>query len=395
MTDSTDTMGHNSNAMDVKSMLREEPKAIYHDTKLLAALEATLDAEIAAAPKDMSVRANREVVKSAAYAVATLKSKLDAAGKDLTEEFRKRTNEVNVVRKEITTTLEAKQHALRAPLTDWEEAEKVREEKVRAFRAYLEDSLRVPSNVTIEQLAKRRQKIEDTAIEPDVFDELVDKVREERDAALKALDEAKERIERAKRDAEELEALRLEKAQRDAADKAERDRQAAEEEKRIEREAAERERQEAIRKAEQEAADKVRREEQERQAAELARVEEERRAAAAKAQAEIDGANRRAREAEEARQRAEAAAQAEREERERVEAARRAEEEAAAERERKRQAAEDAEIERRLRDRAHRNAIMTATKEDLMEHAKITDEQARRVVLAIVGGNVRNAKVEF
>lgn len=373
MTDAADTMGHNSNAMDVKAMLREEPKAIYHDPKLLAALEETLDKEIAAAPKDMSVRANREALKSAAYAVARLKTALDGAGKELTEDFRKRTNEVNEVRREITQTLEAKQAAMRAPLTDWEEAEKAREETVRAFRAYLEDSLRVPSSVTIEQLARRRQKIEDTAIDPDVFDELVDKVREERDAALKALDEAKGRIEKAAADAAELEALRLEKARRDAADKAERDRQAAEEEKRIEREAAARE-----------AEERVRREEQARQAAALAAAEEERRKADAKAQAAIDEANRRAQEAEEARQAAERKAQAEREERERAEEA-----------ERRRQAAEKAEEERRQRDRNHRNGIMTAVKNDLMSVAGLDNDTARKVVLAIVGGKINHAKVEF
>ena len=366
-------MGDNAEAMDVKAMLREEPKAIYHDTKLLAALEAAIDKEIAAAPKDMTVRANREAVKSAAYAVATLKSKLDAAGKDLTEDFRKRTNEVNAVRREITTTLEAKQHALRAPLTEWEELEKRREEAVRDFRKFLEDTLRIPAGVTLEKLAKRRQKIEDTPLDPAVFGELVDLVRTERDNALKALDDAKARVEQDAADKAELERLRIEKAERDAADKARRDAEAAEEEKRIEREAAERERQEAIRVAEEEAAAKVRRE------AEAAAAEKQRQAdlqlaeERAARQREIDAAN-------EARIKAE------------NEAAEIRRKQEAEERERQRLAAEE---KARAADKAHRDGVMTMAASDIAEAAGISVTTAMRIVQAIAASSVSNVRIEF
>lgn len=373
METATPDMGHNSEAMDVKAMLREEPKAIYHDPKLLAALEATIDKEIADAPKDMTIRANRETVKSAAYAVATLKSKLDAAGKDLTEDFRKRTNEVNAVRKEITTALEAKQHALRAPLTEWEDREKAREERVRDFRKYLEDTLRIPAGVTLEKLAKRRQVIEDTAIDPAVFEELVDLVRTERDNALKALDDAKARVEQEAADKAELERLRIEKAQRDAADKAERDRQAAEEEKRIEREAAEREKADAIRRAEEEAAAKVRRE------AEAAAAEKQR-------QADLKLAEERA-----ARQREidEANAARIKAEEEAAEIRRKQEAEAAE----KRRIAEEEKA--RAADKAHRDAVMTMAASDIADVGGVAISTAMKIVQAIAASSVSSVRIEF
>lgn len=373
MTDAVDTMGHNSEAMDIKAMVREEPKAIYHDPKLLPQLLAKLDEEAKAAPTDMSDRKAREKLKSDAYAIATLKSSLSKAAKDLTADFRKRTDEVNEVRREIETALEQRQDSLRAPLTEWEEAEKAREEKVRAFRAYLEESLRVPNGVTIEQLARRRQKIEDTAIEPDVFGELVDHVRKERDAALSALDEAKVRIEQAERDRQELEELRLEKAKRAAEEKAERDRLAAEEEKRIEREAAERKRLEDIAAAEKAAAEKVRLEEQARQAKALAAAEEERRQADAKRQAEVDAAMEAQRKAEAEAQRLRDIAAAEAREKARL-----------AEEERRRQA-----------DKAHRDSVMAMAASDISDACGIPISDAQTIVLAIAAGSISNVEMKF
>lgn len=366
-------MGDNAEAMDVKAMLREEPKAIYHDTKLLTALLAKLDAEIAAAPKDMNDRKARDTLKSDAYAIATLKSKLDAAGKDLTEDFRKRTAEVNDVRNEIKAALEAKQAEMRRPLTEWEDREKAREETVRNFRKFLEDTLRIPAGVTLEKLAKRRQVIEDTAINPVVFGELVDIVRTERDNALKALDEAKARVEQDAADKAELERLRIEKAEREAADKAERDRLAAEEEKRIEREAAERERQEAVQRAEEEAAAKARRE-AEAEAAEKQRqadlkLAEER----AARQREIDEAN---------------AARAKAEQ----EAAELRRQQEAEERERQRVAAEE---KARAADKAHRDGVMTMAASDIADVGGVAISTAMKIVQAIAANSVSSVRIEF
>jgi colicin import membrane protein len=377
-------MGDNSEAMDVKAMLREEPKAIYHDTKMLPKLLAQLDKEIAAAPKDVADKKDRESVRSAAFDIAKLKTKLDGAGKDLTEDYRKKTKEVNDVRNEITGALEQRQAAMREPLTKWEEAEKAREESIRGFRKYLEDSLTLPAGATLEKIAARRQRIATTAVHPDVFQELTEFVEKEKAAALQALDGFKAQIEKAEADRLELEKLRQEKIEREAREAAEMRRKAAEEEARIQREAAERERQEAIANAAREAAEKAEREAQEREA----EAERQREAAAAelrrKADEEVAAANARAEAAEEARLAAERNAAREREEAAQV--ARRIEEA------HKAQAAED---ERRRKDQEHRQRILEAIVEDIVAVSAISSTKAQAIAQAIAAGSVRNVTVEF
>jgi hypothetical protein len=359
-------IGDNSEAMDIKAMLREEPKAIYHDTGVLPKLLAQLDKEIAAAPKDASDNKARDAIRSAAFDIAKLKSKLDNAGKDLTEDFRKKTKEVNDVRNEITGALEQRQAAMREPLTKWEEEEKSREEAVRNYRKYLEDSLTLPAGATLEKIAARRAKIEAATIVSEVFQELTELVERERANALQALDGFASQIRQAEADRLELAQMKQEKAEREAREAVERAKAVAEEAARIEREAVERERLEAIKQAEENAS----------RAAE-AKAEAQRQAAEAelrrKAQAEVDAANARAAEAERLREEM-------------------ANRERAADAARQAQAEED---ERRRRDLQHREDVFSAITEDLVRVAGITSTKANAIAQAIAAGSVRNVTVEF
>lgn len=149
-----------------------------------------------------------------------------------------------------------------------------------------------------------------------------------------------------------------------------------EHEARIAREAAER--------AEADAAARV--------AAELAeagRRESEAKLAAERAQREQQEAERRALEAEA------------RAEREKVEAAERAEQARAAAIEQERQRVEAAQREqaaeqaRREADVQHKRAINTAAMRALVEHAGLTDEQAKAVIVAIARGQVGNVSIRY
>lgn len=158
---------------------------------------------------------------------------------------------------------------------------------------------------------------------------------------------------------------------RRAAEQAQREHEA-----RIAREAAER--------AEADAAARV--------AAELAeagRREAEANLAAERAQREQQEAERRALEAEA------------RAEREKTEAAERAEQARAAAIEQERQRVEAAQREqaaeqaRRETDVQHKRAINTAAMRALVEHAGLTDEQAKAVVVAIARGQVGNVSIRY
>lgn len=374
---------HNATAMDVVAMVKEEPKAIFHDSKLLPKLLAQLDDQIEKATADVATSKGRDEIRSRAASIGRLKASIDKGGLELTEDFRKRTKEVNEVRNEVKTALAARDDKARLPLTEWEEKEKAREEKVRSFRDYLEKSLSVPTGTTLEQIDKRVEKIEAIDISEAVFGELVDRVVSEKASALSALHAAKAKIEQDERDRQELQRLREADAERLKREEATRREQAAAEEARILNETRERERQEAIERARQEEADKVLAAERERQSAELARVEEERRQADVKRQMEIDAANRRAEEAETARLEQERIAREEREKRERVE------HEAEAQRQR-----DEEEAEARRLDEVHRATVILAIETDLVANGA-SNTAAKRIAQALIAGSIRHATVEF
>lgn len=370
-------IGDNVDGVNVLAMVKEEPRVAIRDAATRKKLYDELDRIVDEASTDISTSKGRDAVRKQTMDIVRLRTALDAAGKDMTEEWRKQTKEVNEVRAEIKAELEQREERLRAPLTAWEDAEKAREEKVRAYRELLENSRKVPAGVTPERILKQREKVEAVTVDEATFGDLVEKVTEERDEAIKALDAAHKAALQAIADAEELEKLRAEKIARDRADEQRRRDEAAAEEKRLAAERAEAERQEAVAAAAREAEERVKRE-----AAEAAEAAERQRQADEaeihrKAQEAIDAANERARLAEEAAQR------------ERDENARRERE---AEEVRKAQAAEN---ERRRKDQEHRQAIFEQTAQDITGVGGITMAAAKKLVQAMAAGSIRNVKVEF
>ena len=92
----------------------------------LAALLDRIEAQVRAIKLDPSTHAGREEIRSLAYKVARTKTAIDAEGKKLTEQWRKNTAAVNADRKKSEERLEALAEEVRKPLTDFENAEKLR-----------------------------------------------------------------------------------------------------------------------------------------------------------------------------------------------------------------------------------------------------------------------------
>lgn len=370
-------IGDNVDGVNILAMVKEEPRVAIRDAVTRKKLYDELDKIVASSSADISTPKGRDAVRKATMDIVRLRTALDAAGKDMTEEWRKQTKEVNEVRNEIKTELEQREERLRAPLTAWEDAEKAREERVRAYRELLENSRKVPAGVTPERIMKQKEKVAAVVIDEATFGDLVEKVTEERDEAIKALDAAHAAALKAIADAEELEKLRAEKIARDRADEQRRRDEEAAEERRLAAERAEAARQEAVAAAAREAEERVKRE-----AAEAAEAAERQRQAdeaeiRRKAQEEIDAANRRAEDAEKAR----IAEQEENARREReAEAARKA---------------KAAEEERRRKDQEHRQAIFEQAAQDMTGVSGITMAAAKKLVQAMAAGSIRNVKVEF
>lgn len=368
-------IGHNSAA--VGEMLAKDPSLLFTEKDMLTVLTEGLEAKIKAHKYDLTTKKGRDAIASLAFDIAKQKNAFDKAGKALNVDLRKQIDATDKLRRDVWDALEKLQSKARAPLDAWEEAEKDRQTLITATRQLFHTAAQIPADMTLETASETLAALDRVEIDPAVFGELAETAENERKAAKLALIAAKARIQQAEADRIELERLRTEKAE---AERKAQEAAAAEAKKK-----ADEERIAAAAKAaaEKAIADERRKNEEAAEAARVAQAKAEaaREAAAAaerkKAQDAIDEANRKARAAQEA-----------------LEAERRAEaaKVAAAEKAKAEQARLDAE---RQRNQEHRQRLMKAAKEAIMEHGGVKEDAARLIVLAIVGGSIPNVSLEF
>jgi len=362
---------------------------------------------------DVSTPAGRQAIKSLAFRVTKTHTTLKSASLELTEAWRKQTAAVNAARGPMIERLTKLAADVRQPLTEWEEAEAARVQANRDVIDGIRADAVVKDDDTAASVAERGRLVWAMAFDAPQWseDEAVE-AGDAKDATVAVLVAAQKRLKVEEAEKAELAALRAEREERiarEAAEQAERERVAAEEQ--AERERVERERQA---QADAEEAERVRvaeLERREREAADKARRDAEE--AAAAAQRERDAAAERERAAERAEhERQLAAERAEREriereaevERQRIASEARAAEEArqreaeAIEAERQRVKAEKDEAARidaeRQANREHRGNVQREVKEAFMT-CGISEDDARKVVLAIVAGNVPHCTVAF
>jgi len=204
----------------------------------------------------------RKDIASIAHKVARSKTFLDDLGKNLIEESKKKVDAVNVERKGMRDRLDTLKATVRKPLTDWEDKEKDRIDGIYLSLDYIksfsetlgEDGIPFSSL----QLKVRLEELHDIKVDGS-FGEF------EEQAAKSKADQV-ERVafvitcrEKAEADEAELDRLRIEKENRELADKLEAEKK-ADEERRI-KEAAEEEAR--IAAAQLEAAEKAKRDAEE------------------------------------------------------------------------------------------------------------------------------------
>jgi hypothetical protein len=316
--------------------------------------------EVRSIETDISTQAGRAAVASLAYKVARSKTALDDMGKNLVAEWKTKASAVDAERRTIRERLDALKDEVRAPLTDWENQDRLR---IAAHESALADIAALTSFLVLEPSpAAIEERLKLLGSRPDrdwqEFEKRASGAHMQVLSSLNAMHATA-----SKREAERAE---LERHRREQSDREQRER-----DERIALEAAERARREAEGKAAAEA-----REAAEAARREQGRVERECRAAEDRArQAEADrlaAEERAAREAEQVKERA--AAEQRRLERERADAdarARQAEEDkrlAAA-------AAERARIE--AEDKAKRDAAAAAERAEQEKQAAVAAEQKR------------------
>lgn len=262
---------------------------------------------------DLSTAAGRKRTASLAAKVAKLKTRLDGLGKSLTEDWAKKKKAVDANRKAMRDSLDELKAEARKPLDEWE-AEQAEIERKKLVETDHEIALLMNEKFDADRAA---------AIEVER------KAEAERQAQLKAEQEAREkRIAEEAAERERLASIEREAQAKRQLEEAERARIAAEERAKIQAEEAEKRRAEAEKQA---------------------KLNAERAAEQAK-QAEI------------ARQQAEA----------------------------KRIADEQAAREA---NKKHIGAVRKAAKESLMQF--VDEETAKKIVMAIHGGEIANVKIHY
>jgi len=260
---------------------------------------------------DMKNGASRQRTASLAQKVRTLKTRLDGMGKDLTSDWAKKKKAVDANRKSMREALDDLSKEARKPLTDWEDAEKLKAAQIEA-----------------EKLKAQVESDHEIAL---LMDKEVDRLREEaKQAELKRIEkEKKEREDKIRKEVEEAAQAKI----------------------KSDMEKIQKEKEEAIKKSEEAAKELIAQK----------KKEEKDKAAAIIAQEK---------------------------------AVKDAEDKAIAEMEQKKRDDEEA-VKKREKDRKHAGNIMKQTKESLMEHANLSEESAKLVVLAIKSGSIANVDINF
>lgn len=344
----------------------DNPIAVLTDGEQFDALLGRIRAEVEAHVPDLTTKKGRDAIKSLAYKVTRTKTALDDAGKELNAGKRKEIDAVDAVRRDVREKLDALAADARKPLDEWEAKEAERQELISLTMTMISDAHEFPDSYTSSEIQNRINGLMALEFDADIFQESLEIAIGAKSAALDSLNASLVRVKQAEADAAELAELRRQKDARDEADRLAAEQAAQAEADRIaeENRIAEANRIEAKRIVEQEAAEVQRLADiaaAEQAAADAATAE-----AARVAQIAIDAANaeaKRLQEAEDARL---------------AEEARIAEETAA-----------------READKAHRGAVMKSAKEAIMASGDIDENAAKKIVLAIVAGEIPNTRINF
>lgn len=342
-------------SIGLKAIEGATAKTVFADGGV-ASIIKQIDAEVRPAKIDLSTKAGRDAINSAAYKVTRATTILDDLGKDSVADLKKRAAAVDAKRRELREGLTTLRDDIRAPLTKYEEEERAR---VDGHEATMADLALMLANLGDRTSAEIEDRLRELG-------EIAQRDWQEYEArAVSTIDHIRAGLQR------ELAAAR----QREA-DQAELER--------LRQEAAERARKDHEEQIAREAADRARREAEEKAQAERDRIEQE------KAEAE------------------ERAARAERQRIADAEAAERAAVAAAEQAERERQEAIEAERQRQANEIARQEAETKRREANKRHAAKINSEVlaaivacgvdaavGKAIVTAIVRGEVPHTKIFY
>lgn len=294
-----------SEVTDLVVIEKSSAMAVFTNNEQLDPIIEKIEKEARSLVPDVSTKKGRDAIASMAHKVARSKTYIDNAGKDLVAELKALPKQIDESRRIARERLDALKDEVRRPLTEWE----AEQERIAAEKAAEEERLRIEAEerAALEALKKQIEADHEMALlMNDAFDRAAKEKAEEAERQRIAHEEELKRqaAEQAKRESEEKAAAELAEAKKREEDaiaaRAQAELLAKQAQERAEQEAkdaaakAEAEKKAAIeaeqRKA-QEEADRIKRE---AEAKEAARLAEEKRIADEKARREADVKHRKA-----------------------------------------------------------------------------------------------------
>ena len=319
-------------------------------------------AEVSSEVPDLTTAKGRARIASLAANVSKSKVAVEKPGREYLKQLKDLPKKIEAELRDFTDKMDKLRDETRKPLTDWENAEKARVESHKSKIAELvsyRDGVISDSQFALSLIGQIESVVIDSS-----FEEFEAEAHREKAESIAFLKAARERL--IKHEAEQAELARL---RAEAEERARKDR-----EEQIAREAAEKAKREAEEAAAREKAAAERRELELKLAAEQA---ERQRIAAEQAAKDADAARIKAEQ--EAAERA-------------VKAAQEAEERVKREAEAK--AAREAAEPVREKDKAHRARINNEAAASFIE-AGFTEEQARKIVVLVASGKVKNIRISY
>lgn len=190
------------------------------DEKLDPILTA-IEKEARALVADVSTKKGRDAIRSNAAKVARAKAAIERTGKELADQQKKIPKLIDASRKRSREFLESLQVEIRAPLTDWEEAEKRRVAELESRLNAITQLAVFDFEPTAAQLAAVLEKAKLIEL-GESWQEYADRASAEKHRVIAGLTELHAKTEKAEAEAAELERLRKEAAEREAKEAAER-----------------------------------------------------------------------------------------------------------------------------------------------------------------------------
>jgi len=338
---------------DIAKLTEKTALDVFTKPKGLDPYIAKIREEIDAFVPDTSTKKTRAEIASMALKVAKSKVYLDSVGKDLVAKLKEQPKLVDAERKRVRDTLDAWRDEIRAPLTEWENAE---QERIDTIKRRITAMTTLPDESEgSEALKQHMDRLISTKID-DSFDEFIEHAALIKDRVFNDAAQALSALLAREAEQAELEKLRAEKEKQEKIDY----------ERRIAEEAAAN----AKRKAEEAAAEQIRKANEQKERAKRQAAREKEKAKLLKLEQERKIQEAVAREKHQAQREKEAAEQ---------------------------QAAQALEEEqRRAADKEHKQTIINEAAESLVKEFDLLSlEAAEAIVQAIAEDKIRHTIIKF